>query len=73
MVKARGFRFWQVLLWLLIAGAIGGAGFMEYYVQRHGNEAVFAYSVMTACLLGAVLLTLVIRLIVVTTERKKKC
>ncbi|MGN0976600.1 MAG: prolipoprotein diacylglyceryl transferase family protein, partial [Faecousia sp.] len=37
MVKARGFRFWQVLLWILIAGAIGGAGFMEYYVQRHGN------------------------------------
>ena len=72
MVKARGFRFWQVLLWLLIAGAIGGAGFMEYYVQRHGNEAVFAYSVMTACLLGAVLLTLVIRLTAVTAERKMR-
>lgn len=70
MVKARSFRFWQVPLWLLIAGAIGGAGFMEYYVQRHGNEAVFAYSVMSACLLGAVLLTLVIRFTAVTAERK---
>ena len=70
MVKARGFRFWQVPLWILIAGAIGGAGFMEYYVQRHGNEAVFAYSVMSACLLGVVLLTLLIRLTAVTAERK---
>ena len=25
---------------------------MEYYVQRHGNQAVFAYSVMSACMLG---------------------
>ena len=49
MVKARGFRAWQILLWLLIAAAIGGAGYMEYYVQRRGNEALFAYSVMSGC------------------------
>ena len=28
MVKARGFRAWQILLWLLIAIAIAGAGYM---------------------------------------------
>lgn len=70
MVKSRGFRFWQVLLWILIAAAMGGAGFMEYYVQRRGNEAVFAYSVMSACLLVIILLTLLIRLLAVRAERK---
>ena len=69
MVKARGFQFWQVPLWLVIAGFIGGAGFMEYYVQRRGNEAVFAYSVMSACLAAVVGLTLLIRLLAVSRER----
>ena len=70
MVKAVGFRWWQIFLWLLIAAGIGCGGFMEYYVQRRGNEAVFAYSVMSGCLLAVIALTLVIRLIAVLTERK---
>ena len=70
MVKAVGFKWWQVLLWLLIGAGIGCGGFMEYYVQRRGNEAVFAYSVMTGCLLAVIALTLFIRLIAVLTERK---
>lgn len=71
MVKARGFKFWQVLLWIVIAAGIGCGGFMEYYVQRHGNEAAFAYSVMSGCLAGVILLTLLIRLLAVTAERKQ--
>lgn len=71
MVRSRGFRFWQVLLWLAVAALIGGAGYMEYYVQRHGNEAVFAYGTMSACLLGVIGLTLLIRLFAVKAERKK--
>lgn len=38
------------LLWLLFLAFTGGAGFMEYYVQRHGDQAAFAYSVMILCL-----------------------
>lgn len=72
MVKARGFKFWQVLLWIVIAAGIGCAGFMEYYVQRHGNEAVFAYSVMSGCLAGVIALTLLIRYLAVTAERKNR-
>lgn len=72
MVKARRFRFWQVILWVVIAGLVGCAGFMEYYVQRHGNEAVFAYSVMSGCLVGIIGLTLLIRLLAVTAERKQE-
>ena len=70
MVKARGFRAWQILLWLLICIAIAGAGYMEYYVQRRGNEALFAYSVMSACLLFVICLTLFIRRLAVTLERR---
>ena len=71
MVKARRFHFWYILLWIVILGTLGGAGYMEYYVQRHGDQALFAYSVMTACLIGAILLTLLIRLLAVTGERRK--
>lgn len=69
MVKARGFRLWNVLLWLGIAAFIGGAGFMEYYVQRHGDLAVFSYSVMSACLLAVVGLTLLMRRLAETARR----
>ncbi len=61
MLRNRGWRWWYVLLWTGIAGLLGGAGYMEYYVQRHGGEALFAYSVMGLCLAGVLILTLVIR------------
>ena len=69
MVKAWGLRFWQFLLWIPIAAGIGCGGFMEYYVQRRGNEAVFAYSVMSGCLTGVILLTLLIRFLAIRKER----
>ena len=60
MVRKRGFKWTYIPLWLLAAGLLGGAGYMEYHVQRHGHQAVFAYSMMSLCLAAAVLLTLVI-------------
>lgn len=59
MVKARKLRFWQFALWLGMLAGLGCAGFMEYYVQRHGDQAAFAYSVMSAALLAVVLLVLI--------------
>ena len=70
MVRSKGFKIWHVALWVAIAALIGVAGYMEYYVQRHGNEALFAYSVMGSCLTAVVVLTLVIRAIAVYNERK---
>lgn len=58
MVKKRGFRFWYLFMWLAVLACIGGAGFMEYYVQRHGNLALLSYSVMSLCLVGVIALTL---------------
>lgn len=61
LVKAGGFKKGYVLVWIVIAALIGGAGYMEYHVQRHGNEALFAYTVMSTCLLLVVGLTVFIR------------
>jgi len=72
LVKERGFRFWYVPLWLLMAAGIGGGGYMEYYVQRRGNEAAFAYSVMSACLGAVVLLTLLLRVLARRTTGKRR-
>lgn len=48
--KQTGWRFWHIALWLLLASGLGGAGYMEYHVQRHGNQAFFSYLVMSGCL-----------------------
>ncbi len=59
MVKARKYHGWQIALWLGMLAGLGGAGYMEYYVQRHGNEAAFAYSIMSAALIAVILLVLI--------------
>lgn len=61
LVKAGGLEKWHFVLWTVLAGCFGLAGYMEYYVQRHGNQAVFAYSVMSGALIDILLLTLLIR------------
>ena len=70
MVMARKWKWWYLALWVPIAAALGGAGYMEYHVQRHGDQALFAYSVMSACLLAVVAITVVIRALAVTAEAK---
>ena len=70
MVKAKGFRWWYVILWFVSAAMLGGAGFMEYWVQRHGHQALFSYSIMSVCLAGVLTLTCVIRGIAVSQERE---
>jgi prolipoprotein diacylglyceryltransferase len=61
MVKARRLRFWQMIIWAVMLAGLGCAGYMEYYVQRHGDQAAFAYSVMSAALGVVVLLVLLVR------------
>ena len=70
-VKARGFKWYFVLLWVLQLAVMGGAGYMEYYVQRHGDQAAFAYRNMGICLAVMVLIALIERAIAVSAEWKK--
>lgn len=55
-VKAGGMRKWYPGCWTAILALMGGAGFMEYFVQRHGRLALFAYMVMEHCLVAIVVL-----------------
>lgn len=70
-VKNRGWKHWYPVVWLLQLGCLGGAGYMEYYVQRHGDQAAFAYSVMSGCLVCMVLLTVWIRALAGKKAHKK--
>lgn len=56
MVKNNGFKSWYIGLWVAELATLGGAGYMEYYVQRHGDRAATAYGIMSTCLICTVLL-----------------
>lgn len=71
-IRNRGWKFWYPVFWVLQLGCLGGAGYMEYHVQRHGDQAAFAYSVMSACLLCMVLITVLIRALAGKKAHKKK-
>lgn len=44
--KTMGWKKRMIPVWILLILLFGGAGFMEYFVQRRGQEALFAYSAM---------------------------
>ena len=71
MVKNSGLKGYHFVIWLAIAGMMGLAGYMEYYVQRHGNEAAFAYTTMSAALIVIVILTLLMRALGLSRKLKK--
>lgn len=72
MVYAGGWRIWYFALWILQLAGFCLAGYMEYHVQRHGNEAVFAYSVMGAALLMIIVLTLISRSQAIRMEERRR-
>lgn len=47
------------------------AGYMEYHVQRHGGEAVFAYTVMSISMVLAVILGLVTRYLAIRRKKRR--
>ena len=46
-VRAGAARGSVLAYWALFLGGFGLAGFMEYYVQRHGGAFLFSYGLMT--------------------------
>lgn len=50
-VRAHGWRWYHPVCWAVALLGLGLTGFMEYYVQRHGDEYVFAYGMMIEGLL----------------------
>jgi len=70
LVRSRGWKKWYLVLWIGLAGLIGLGGFMEYFVQRYSHKVVTGYSIMAAALAGIIALTLVIRALAVSGERR---
>lgn len=60
LCKNKGWKIGYLGIWVLTAGGIGVAAYMEYHVQRHGDQALFAYSVMSAALAVTVLFGLLL-------------
>lgn len=50
-ILANGRRLWQWLLWLIWLVALGGVGWTEYLVQRHGDWYLGCYGAMGLCCL----------------------
>lgn len=72
MVYAGGWRKWYPAIWIPQLACFGLAGYMEYHVQRHGNEALYAYSVMGAALSVMIFLTLLSRSLAIHMENQRK-
>ena len=72
LCRSRGFQKWYLILWLICAALLGLGGYMEYHVQRHGSEALFAYSVMSACLVGLVIMGVVLFALAQEGKREAK-
>ena len=61
LVKTRGGRIGHIIIWVVMLALLGCSGYMEYYVQRHGNQAALAYSIMSTGICIYVVLALVLR------------
>lgn len=61
LIRQRGWKNWDMLLWIGFAALFGLGGYMEYYVQRRAYKALLAYSIMGSCLAGLIVLVLIIR------------
>lgn len=48
-IRANGRRFWHWLFWLIWVAALGGVGWTEYLVQRHGDWYLGCYGSMGLC------------------------
>ena len=67
-VNMNGRKLYQLVAWVVYLGALGLAGYMEYYVQRHGNLYMLSYTLMA---LGLVLSMACAVFMMVTTLKRK--
>ena len=58
--RARGFHAYHVLFILAFLSGLSLTGYMEYYVQRHGNLYPYCYSIMAAACLIMILSVIIV-------------
>jgi len=67
-VQFNKLKVYHPILWVVYLGSLGLAGYMEYYVQRHGNLYMLSYSLMGAGLV----ISMACAIIMMATTLKKK-
>lgn len=55
-IRVHGMRRKYAICWSILAAFSAGAGYMEYYIQRHGRQALLGYSIMGICLAGVLVI-----------------
>lgn len=60
-IQINRFRWYHPFLWFVALLGLGLAGFMEWYVQRHGDRFVLAYDLMAVGLLVFLIVPLRLR------------
>lgn len=66
-----GWKLWMPPLWSILLALFAGVGYMEYYVQRHGQEAALAYTAMGIYLAAIVSIGLLLWYLLHTKNSKK--
>ena len=54
-VQFNRLKAYHIIIWVVYLASLGVAGYMEYYVQRHGNLYMFSYTLMGAGLVVSIL------------------
>lgn len=61
LIKKHGRKLSCIAIWSVVTLGLCGAGYMEYYVQRHGDRALTVYVLMSGCLGVVVILGMLLR------------
>ncbi len=72
-VKFNGLKFWHFIIWVLYLGGLGLAGYMEYYVQRHGNLYMLSYTLMATGLVLSMACAIVTMATTLRLKKKEEC
>lgn len=72
LVRAMGMHKGLLAVWILTAAFLGGAGYMEYYTQRHSLLSDFSHTIMALCLLFLAAAGLLIRRSAILCESAKR-
>ena len=58
-VQFNRLKAYHIVLWVVYLASLGLAGYMEYYVQRHGNLYMLSYSLMGAGLVLSIICAMI--------------
>ena len=71
-VKANGVNWKQIVLLVIFLGCVGGTGYLEYLVQRHGDWYLMCYSLMSlTCFMMALTIYLMYRTVCLPKKQVK--